>query len=69
VDGCRVATHIAFCRWLSRLLPGIAALHYASWFPPRVIAVIAKVLLDRKYRLQPTGACVRSSASQLDYLL
>lgn len=50
--GNGIATHIAFLGiGLPRLLPAIdgAALHYAAWFGPLVVAVIAKVLLDRKY--------------------
>ena len=67
--GNGVATHIAFLSLgLPRLLPGIdgAALHYASWFGPLLVAVVAKVLLDRKYRVQRP---VRTQpAPQLDYL-
>ena len=49
-----------------RLSPDGAALHYAAWFGPLVVAVIAKVLLDRKYRVrQPVQG---PSAPQLDYL-
>ena len=67
--GNGVATHIAFLSLgLPRLLPGIdgTALHYASWFGPLVVAVIAKMLLDRKYRVQPSVQA--PSVPQLDYL-
>lgn len=66
--GNGVATHIAFLGiGLPRLLPWIdgTALHYAAWFGPLLVAVIAKVLLDRKYRVQrPVQG---QSAPQLDY--
>ena len=67
--GNGVATHIAFLSLgLPRLLPGIdgAALHYASWFGPLLVAVVAKVLLDRRYRApRPPQA---QALPQLDYL-
>jgi hypothetical protein len=52
--GNGVATHIAFLAiGLPRLFPGISgsALFYAAWFGPLVVAVIARVLLARKYRV------------------
>lgn len=48
-----VATHIAFLSLgLPRLLPAVngAALHYAAWFGPLVVALAAKWWLDRHYR-------------------
>lgn len=51
--GNGIATHIAFLSLgLPRLLPWIdgTALHYAAWFGPLLVAVGAKVLLDRRYR-------------------
>ena len=71
--GNGVATHIAFLSLgLPRLLPGIdgTALHYAAWFAPLLVAVVAKVLLDRRYRVpQPARAQARPQAArQLDYL-
>lgn len=77
--GNGVATHIAFLSLgLPRLLPRIdgAALHYAAWFAPLLVAVVAKILLDRRYRVnravqvqQPAQAQAPTrSAPQLDYL-
>jgi hypothetical protein len=51
--GNGVATHIAFLGiGLPRLLPAVdgTALHYVSWFGPLLVAGVAKVLLDRRYR-------------------
>ena len=51
--GNGVATHIAFLSiGLPRLLPAVdgTVLHYLSWFGPLLLAVVAKVLLDRRYR-------------------
>lgn len=48
-----VATHIAFLSLgLPRLLPAVSgtALHYAAWFGPLVVALGAKLWLDRRYR-------------------
>ena len=72
--GNGVATHIAFLSLgLPRLLPGIdgTALHYTAWFGPLVVAVIAKVLLDRKYRVQRPvqgQSMPQHSVPKLDYL-
>ena len=52
--GNGVATHIAFLGiGLPRLLPAVdgTALHYSAWFGPLLVAAIAKVLLDRRYRV------------------
>ncbi|HEY0501972.1 MAG TPA: hypothetical protein VGD42_00640 [Lysobacter sp.] len=54
--GNGIATHIAFLGiGLPRLLPGIdgTALHYTAWFGPVVVAVIAKVMLDRRWKPKP----------------
>jgi hypothetical protein len=62
--GNGVATHIAFLGiGLPRLLPGIdgTALHYAAWFGPLVVAVAAKVLLDRKWKPRPISSAVAAS--------
>ncbi len=51
--GTGVATHIAFLAiGLPRLLPMLQGpvLHYAAWFAPLVVAQVAKVVHDRKYR-------------------
>lgn len=50
---CGIATHIAFLSiGLPRLLPSVSgtALHYTAWFGPIAVALVAKVLLDRRYR-------------------
>jgi uncharacterized membrane protein len=50
---CGVATHIAFLSiGLPRLLPSVdgTVLHYLAWFGPLLVAVIAKLWLDRRYR-------------------
>ena len=74
--GNGAATHIAFLSLgLPRLLPGVSesALFYAAWFAPLLAAVVARVLLARKYRVPapraprpvPASAAVgtRSSAA------
>jgi hypothetical protein len=51
--GNGIATHIAFLGiGLPRLLPSIdgATLHYSAWFGPVVVAVIAKLVLDRRWK-------------------
>ena len=63
--GNGVATHIAFLGiGLPRLLPWIdgTALHYAAWFGPLLVAVVAKVWLDRRYKAP------RAQPAQLQYL-
>lgn len=65
--GNGVATHIAFLSLgLPRLLPWIdgAALHYVAWFGPLLVAVIAKLWLDRKYK----GRQPRQPQAALQYL-
>lgn len=51
--GNGIATHIAFLAiGLPRLLPAVdgAALHYFAWFGPLVVALVAKVLVDRRWK-------------------
>ncbi|QSX79146.1 DUF2306 domain-containing protein [Agrilutibacter solisilvae] len=51
--GNGVATHIAFLGiGLPRLFPAVdgVALHYTAWFGPLVVALAAKLLLDRRYK-------------------
>jgi hypothetical protein len=51
--GNGIATHIAFLGiGLPRLLPGVdgTALHYAAWFAPLGVALVAKLLLDRRWK-------------------
>ncbi len=57
--GNGIATHIAFLGiGLPRLLPGVdgSVLHYAAWFGPIGVALVAKVLLDRRWK--PRAASV-----------
>ncbi|HEU0306472.1 MAG TPA: hypothetical protein VFR30_05845 [Lysobacter sp.] len=66
--GNGIATHIAFLGiGLPRLLPGIdgTALHYTAWFGPLVVAVVAKVLLDRRWKPKPrVGANATTAPAQ-----
>ena len=51
--GNGIATHVAFLAiGLPRLLPAVdgAALHYFAWFGPLVVALVAKVLVDRRWK-------------------
>lgn len=51
--GNGIATHIAFLGiGLPRLLPGVdgTVLHYLAWFGPIGAAIVAKVLLDRRWK-------------------
>lgn len=57
--GNAVATHIAFLIiGLPKLLPAVSAsgLYYAAWFGPLVVALGAKVWLDRRYRVPPRAS-------------
>jgi len=57
--GNAVATHIAFLIiGLPKLLPAVSAsgLYYAAWFGPLVVALVAKIWLDRRYRPVPRRA-------------
>lgn len=54
--GNGIATHIAFLLiGLPRLLPMIDGtwLRYVAWFGPLLVAAIAKVLLDRRWKARP----------------
>lgn len=58
IFGTGVATHISFLSiGLPRLLPILDGplLGYASWFLPLLIAQVATVVLDRKYRVTSAG--------------
>ncbi|HEY5850668.1 MAG TPA: hypothetical protein VIT62_07900 [Lysobacter sp.] len=53
VLGNGIATHIAFLSiGLPRLLPSISggALSYLAWFGPLLVAVFAKVMIDRRWK-------------------
>jgi uncharacterized membrane protein len=58
--GCGIATHIAFLAiGLPRLLPSIngEALQYVAWFGPLAVSLLAKALLDRRFRrMSPRSA-------------
>jgi hypothetical protein len=63
--GNAVATHIAFLIiGLPKLLPAVSAsgLYYAAWFGPLLVAVVAKLWLDRRYRV-PVRATAHTSPS------
>lgn len=54
--GNAVATHVAFLViGLPKLLPATSGsgLYYAAWFGPVLLAMLAKLWLDRRYRLPP----------------
>jgi len=64
--GNGVATHVAFLSiGLPRLLPGIdgTALHYLGWFAPLGVAVVAKVMLDRRWKPRPAAVSVAAAAA------
>ena len=51
--GNGIATHVAFLAiGLPRLLPAVdgTALHYVAWFGPVAVALVAKVVIDRRWR-------------------
>lgn len=64
--GNGIATHIAFLGiGLPRLFPAIdgAALHYAAWFGPLLVAIGAKLWFDRRWRApQPATVGARAPA-------
>lgn len=65
--GNGVATHVAFLAiGLPRLLPGVdgTALHYVAWFGPLGALLVAKVLLDRRWKSarRPAAPVVPASA-------
>lgn len=63
--GNGIATHIAFLLLgLPRLLPTVdgTALHYTAWFGPLLVATLAKLWLDRRWKLR-VRADTQTSAS------
>ncbi len=59
--GNGVATHIAFLGiGLPKLLPAVegATLQYVAWFGPLAVALVAKAIIDRRWRPLP-GAAAR----------
>lgn len=66
--GNGIATHIAFLGiGLPRLLPAIdgTVLHYGAWFGPLLVAIVAKVLLDRRWKAKvakPAAPAIPQSA-------
>ena len=57
--GNGIATHIAFLGiGLPRLLPSVdgTVLHYLSWFGPLAMAIVAKLVLDRRWKPRPARA-------------
>jgi len=55
--GNGIATHIAFLGiGLPRLLPSVngTVLHYLSWFGPLAVAIVAKIVLDRRWKPRPS---------------
>lgn len=57
--GNGIATHIAFLAiGLPRLLPALdgTTLHYVAWFGPVGVALLAKVVLDRRWRRRVSTA-------------
>lgn len=64
--GNGIATHVAFLAiGLPRLLPAIdgTALHYTAWFGPMVVALIAKVLVDRRWKPQPRPKAIAAATA------
>ena len=54
--GNGVATHIAFLAiGLPKLLPAVdgATLQYMAWFGPLAVALVAKAIIDRRWRPVP----------------
>lgn len=54
--GNGIATHIAFLGiGLPRLMPWAngTVLHYVAWFGPLAVAIVAKVVLDRRWKPRP----------------
>jgi len=63
--GNGIATHIAFLGiGLPRLLPSVngTVLHYLSWFGPLAVAIIAKIVLDRRWKPRPVVKPVPAAA-------
>ena len=64
--GNGIATHIAFLAiGLPKLLPGVdgAALHYLGWFGPLLVAMVAKVLIDRRWKPKSKPAAPVAAAA------
>lgn len=64
--GNGIATHVAFLAiGLPKLLPAIdgTALHYFAWFGPLVVALIAKVLVDRRWKPKTAPAAPSLAAT------
>lgn len=63
--GNGVATHIAFLGiGLPRLLPAIdgTVLHYTAWFGPLVVAIVMKLVLDRRWKPQRAAMATNAPA-------
>ena len=57
--GNGVATHIAFLGiGLPRLLPAVdgSVLRYAAWFGPLLVAIVMKLVLDRKWKVKTAAS-------------
>lgn len=66
--GNGVATHVAFLAiGLPRLLPGVdgMALHYVAWFGPVAALLVAKLLLDRRWKAPRRAAPVAAPSAAL----
>lgn len=66
--GTGIATHIAFLAiGLPRLLPMLdgPVLHYAAWFGPLLVAQVAKLVQDRRFRA-PAVVSARRDAGKRD---
>lgn len=64
--GNGVATHIAFLGiGLPRLLPSVdgTVLHYGAWFGPLAVALVAKLMLDRRWKPEPAAPALAREAS------
>lgn len=69
--GNAVATHVAFLViGLPKLLPAISgsALYYAAWFGPVLLAMLARVWLDRRYRLPLRTTAVRHASDPVAHV-
>ena len=62
--GNGIATHIAFLGiGLPRLLPAVngTVLHYLAWFGPLAVAIVAKLVLDRRWKPRAVRAPVSAT--------
>jgi hypothetical protein len=67
--GNGVATHIAFLSiGLPKLLPSLAGpvMHNVAWLGPLAIAVVARVLLNRKYMGKPKVVIPAKAGTHVD---